>query len=124
MLLVPTPSVPNQTLQALLGNQSCTLNVYQFAYGLFMDVLVSNQLIIGGVICQNLNKIVRDFYLGFIGDFVWFDTQGTSDPVYTGIGSRYQLIYLEAADINQEVTAGIAAGTVPLGEQVTFLIAG
>ncbi len=124
MLIIPTQSVPNQSLQVVLGNQACTLNIYQFAYGMFMDVLVSNNLIIGGVICENLTKIVRDAYFGFVGDFVWFDTQGTSDPVYTGIGSRYQLVYLEAADIGQEIAAGIAAGTIPIGEQVTFLIAG
>jgi hypothetical protein len=124
MLIVPTQAVPNQSLQVQLGNQACTLNVYQYPYGLFMDVYVSGAIIIGGVICENLNRIVRDFYLGFVGDFVWFDTQGSNDPIYTGLGSRYQLIYLEAADINQEVASAIAAGTLPLGEQVTFLIAG
>jgi hypothetical protein len=30
---------------------------------------------------------------------VWFDTQGASDPVYTGAGSRFQLVYLEPADL-------------------------
>lgn len=85
--------------QATLGNQACQLNVYAKFFGLFMDVYVSNQLIIGGVICLNLTKIVRDAYLGFVGDFTFIDNQGASDPVYTGLGSRYSLIYLEAADL-------------------------
>jgi hypothetical protein len=99
MQIVPIQAIPNQTLQAQLANQPCTLNIYQTAYGLFMDVLVNNEPIIFGVIAENLNRIVRSVYLGFIGDFVFFDTQGQTDPVYTGLGSRYLLIYLAESDL-------------------------
>jgi len=69
-------------------------------YGLFIDVFVNNQLIIGGVICENLNRIVRDSYLGFIGDLIFYDTtKGGNDPDYTGLGSRYLLVYLEQSDL-------------------------
>lgn len=103
MLLIPIQPVPNQTLTVPLANQSCQLQIYQKFYGLFMDVYVNNQLIIGGVICENLNRIVRDAYLGFIGDFVFTDTQpdpslGPQDPQYTGLGGRFLLIYLEVSD--------------------------
>lgn len=99
MMIVPTKPLASQVLQVALAQQAVTLNVYQTAYGLFMDVYVGPTLIIGGVICENLNRIVRSLYLGFVGDFGWFDTQGTDDPVYTGLGTRWQLFYLEAADL-------------------------
>lgn len=99
MIIVPARAFPSQTFNIQLGGQSVTLNVYQRLSGLYMDVLVSGTLIIGGVICENLNRIVRSLYLGFIGDFGWFDTQGLTDPVYTGIGTRYFLAYLEASDL-------------------------
>ena len=99
MILVSVAAVPNQSLQVQLGGQSCTLNIAQTAYGLFMDVIVGTEQIIAGVICQNWNRIVRSLYLGFVGDFAWIDTQGDDDPIYTGIGSRYQLIYLEQSDL-------------------------
>jgi len=99
MQLLALQTVPSQTLQATLGNQNVRLNIYQKFFGLFMDVYVADQLIIGGVICLNLTKIVRDAYLGFVGDFTFIDNQGASDPVYTGLGSRYSLIYLEASDL-------------------------
>ena len=99
MLIVNAQDVPNQTLQVQLGAQAAGLNIYQLQYGLFMDVYVGTTLIIAGVICENLNRIVRDSYLGFSGDLAWYDTQGESDPVYTGIGSRYQLVYLSPADM-------------------------
>ena len=99
MLIVPLQPVASQTVNAPLGNQPTTLNVYQKDTGLFMDVYVNGSLIIGGVICNNADRIVRNAYLGFVGDFVWIDTQDASDPYYTGIGSRWFLAYLEAADV-------------------------
>lgn len=66
---------------------------------MFVDLYVSNAPIILGAIAQNLNRIVRSLYLGFIGDFWFADTQGTSDPDYTGLGSRFLLQYLEASDL-------------------------
>lgn len=99
MQIIPLVATPSQTLTVLLDGQYTQLNVYDKFYGLFMDVYVNNVLIIGGVICQNLNRIVRSAYLGFVGDFVFFDNQGMSDPVYTGLGSQYSLVYLEEADL-------------------------
>lgn len=99
MQQVAPQAVPNQQLQVQLGTQAVTLNIYQTAFALHMDVLVGAVAIVSGVICENLNRIIRDAYLGFSGDFVWFDTQGTTDPVYTGIGTRYQLVYLSPSDL-------------------------
>lgn len=98
MLIVPVQPVPSQIIQVLLGGQQCTLAVYQKRTGMYMNVSVG-ALIIGGVICENANRIVRSVYLGFIGDFVFLDTQGNNDPVYTGLGSRWVLVYLEASDL-------------------------
>jgi len=100
MQQIPLQSVPNQSLSIALAGQNCRINIYQRSTGLYSDLYVDNTLIIGGVICQNLNRIVRDAYLGFIGDLGFFDTQGINDPEYTGLGSRYLLIYLEASDLS------------------------
>lgn len=95
-LVVPLRPVPNQSLQAQLGDQACIITVYQTAFGLFMNLYVGNELIVCGQICENLNRIVRYAYLGFVGDLVFVDTQGSpqEDPVYTGLGSRFLLVYL------------------------------
>jgi hypothetical protein len=53
-----------------------------------------------------LNRIIRDRqrllvdagYRGFIGDFAMIDTQGRADPVYSGLGGRYQLVYFDAGE--------------------------
>ncbi len=100
MQVVPVRAVPKQIISVQLGNQNVELNIYQTLYGLFMDVSVNNALIIGGVVCQNLNRIVRNAYLGFTGDFAWVDTTRSElDPIYTGLGTTFILRYLESADI-------------------------
>lgn len=93
-LAVPIQAVPNQQVYVSLDGQATQINLYQTGFGLFCDVLVNNAQIIGGVVCQNLNRIVRDLYLGFAGDLMFLDNEGSIDPYYTGLGSRYTLVYL------------------------------
>lgn len=100
MRIIPTQAVPSQKITVQLSNQSCTILLNQKTDGMFMDLSVNDVLIIGGVICQNLNRIVRDAYLGFIGDLIFIDTQGRADPYYSGLGSRYSLAYLEVTDLS------------------------
>lgn len=99
-LLIPTQPVPNQTFDILLNNQATTINLRQMNdQGLFMDVLLNDVQIIGGVLCLNLNVIIRNSYLGYAGDFAWFDNQGTADPYYTGLGSRWLLYYYAPSEL-------------------------
>jgi hypothetical protein len=99
MLIVPVQAVPNQTLSVLLANQVCQITLRTRFYGLFMDVSVNDKPVVHGVICLNWNRIVRSAYLGFVGDLAFWDTQGSDDPAYTGLGSRYLLYYLEKSDL-------------------------
>jgi hypothetical protein len=99
MLIVPLQATPNQTFTIQLAGQSCQIDVYQTRFGLYMDLQLNNLPVVTGVICQNKNRIVRDLYFGFAGDFWFFDTQGDSDPHYTGLGGRYLLQYIEASEL-------------------------
>ncbi len=99
MLIVPLQAIPNQTVTTTLDGQVTQINVYQTYNGLFTDIYLENTLIIGGVICENQNRIIRSVYLGYSGDFAFIDTQGSNDPDYTGLGSRYFLTYLTAAEL-------------------------
>ena len=60
---------------------------YENANPVFVDLYVnSTTLIIGGVIALNNVPIVRNSYLGFLGDLAVIDTQGEEDPC--GVPSR------------------------------------
>lgn len=110
MLQIPLAPTPAQIVNVSLANQACTLKIYQKFWGLFCDVLVNNKVIIQGVICQNLNLIVRSLYLGFVGDLMFFDTQGTSDPFFEDLagtsGGRFFLLYLQTSDLPDDYGQG------------------
>jgi len=99
MQIIPLEAVPNQTVTVNLDGQVSQVNVYQTFFGLFLDLYVNDVLIVGGVICENLNRIVRSLYLGFSGDLAFIDGEGSSDPVYSDLGSRYSLAYLSADEL-------------------------
>ncbi len=110
MMTVPLLAVPSQKVKTVLDDQIVELAIYQVRYGMFMDVNVNGVLEIGGVVCQNRNRIIRSAYLnanvGFSGDFVFFDTTGGSDPTYDGLGTRFQLFYVTQAELE---SLGLAA---------------
>ena len=95
-------SAPSQTVAVTLGGQPCTINVYTKSVNVpvspaplgipvsppiyenknpvFLDLYVNDSLLLGGVICLNAVRIIRDAYFGFPGDLAFFDTQGSEDP--------------------------------------------
>lgn len=103
MLIVPLAAVPNQAVTVTLNGQVCQVDIYTTDLGLFLDLYVNDVLIIGGVICENLNRIVRSLYLGFSGDLAWIDGQGDTDPIWQGLGpttaARYCLAYVFPSEL-------------------------
>jgi hypothetical protein len=99
MLIIPLQATPAQTLSCQLESQDVGLTIRQKAYGLFVDIYVGGTLILGGAIAENLNRMVRSEYLGFIGDLIFIDNQGSEDPDYTGLGDRFVLAWLDADDV-------------------------
>jgi hypothetical protein len=99
MLNVPILATASQILSVSLAGQSCRIDIYQKTPGLFLDLYVNDILIVAGVLGRNSTLMVRDVYLGFIGDLTFFDTQGSDDPLYSGLGARWLLLYLDAAEI-------------------------
>ncbi|MDE1007000.1 MAG: hypothetical protein OSB38_15165 [Paraburkholderia fungorum] len=99
MKTIPLSAVPSQKPSTLLGGQNCQIKVYQKTTGVYLDLYVNDEPIVTGVIARDRVLIVRQSYLGFVGDLAFFDTQGVSDPTYDGLGTRYQLVYLEASDL-------------------------
>ena len=99
MQIIPINDTPSQTVVVSLGGQNCEIDLFVKSTGMFCNVRVDGATIIDGVICQNLNRIVRDAYLGFVGDLYFNDTQGAADPTSPGLNTRYQFCYLEAGEI-------------------------
>lgn len=98
-IIIPLQAVPNQTVNVLLNNQNCQINVYQKFFGLYLDLVANNVPVRAGVSCLDGERLIRYPYLPFIGDLMFFDQQGSNDPIYTGLGGRFQLAYIFPSEI-------------------------
>lgn len=95
-LIIPLAAAPAQDFAIALGQQSCRLSIYSRGTGLYLDLYLSDLPIVRGAACLDRNPTVRATYSGFAGELVFFDTQGSSDPTWDGLGSRYLLVWLGA----------------------------
>lgn len=91
--VIPITPVAAQSFTIQLNSQNCAISLYQKSTGLFFDLAIDGNPIVTTMICLNLVGLIRESYLGFNGQLAFVDTQGNSDPDYTGLGSRYQLVY-------------------------------
>lgn len=94
MQSIPLQAVPAQICSIVLGGQNCQLNIYQKPQGLFIDISSDDENIMTATICRDIGILVSRSYTGFLGNLFFIDTQGSSDPFYSGLNSRFQLIYL------------------------------
>lgn len=91
--IVPLVAQPSQTLTTQLGGQACAISVYQKSTGLFLDLAVNGVPVVTAKLCLNGVGLVGYAYLGFSGQLGFVDTEGSNDPTYDGLGTRYILVY-------------------------------
>lgn len=98
MQSIPLQPVPSQSTKAVLGGQNCQIYVYQKPQGCFVDINADGVNIVVGIIARDAVPLVCREYAGFIGNLLFIDTQGSDDPSYEGLGSRWTLVYLTAEE--------------------------
>ena len=98
MLSIPLQAIPSQLCKVILAGQNCQILIYQKDQGVFVDINSNDVEIVTGVIALDIVPLVCREYLGFSGNLMFNDNQGTSDPNYSGFGTRYSLIYLTAEE--------------------------
>lgn len=98
MQTVPLQPIPSQASKVVLGGQNCQISIYQKPQGIFVDISADDVEIASGTIARDTVPLVSREYSGFIGNLLFIDTQGSSDPSYDGLGSRFFLVYLTAEE--------------------------
>jgi len=93
---IPRQAAPSQSVKVVLADQNCQLLIQQKPQGLFVDLSVDGTNIVTSVIARDAVPLVCREYAGFSGNLLFIDTQGSLDPEYTGLGTRYSLVYLTA----------------------------
>lgn len=98
MQAVPLQPVPSQSVKVVLGGQNCQILVYQKPQGVFVDVAVNGVDVAVATIARDAVPLVCREYAGFAGNLLFIDSQGSADPSYDGLGSRFDLVYLTAEE--------------------------
>ena len=112
MLIVPLAAVPSQTLSIALNGQAVDLAVYTLGFpgsqNMYVDLQSNGEPIVNTRMARAYSGssteappflLLDSLYWGFEGDFLFIDTQGDADPVYTGLGTRWQLVYFDPSDL-------------------------
>lgn len=99
MRTIPLEPKKSQAIAVDLSGQKCTIRLIQRTSFIYFDLTVNGNPIAQGIPCLYGNKIVRYPYLGFIGDLVFLDNTGSEDPLWSGLGSRFELYYIEESDL-------------------------
>jgi len=72
---------------------------------LYVDITLNGALIVSGKLIAILQPLLTTAaYQGFSGELVFVDTenlgiQNSTQPLYAGLGSQYQLVYLAPSDL-------------------------
>lgn len=105
MTEVPLIATPNQELAIELEEQDCTIQVRQLGNYTYLTLWVDSTLIVENAICMPGVAILQGYIQGFKGNFALVDS---SDPEkqqlsdYRELGSRFILLYLTEAEVNEQ----------------------
>lgn len=98
---IPLTAVASQRLSVVLANQNCQISVFQKATAMYMDLAIDGLSILRTKVCRNRTRmLLAAQYRGFVGDLVFVDALGDEQPTYTGLGSRWFLLYLNATELS------------------------
>lgn len=98
MVTIPLSATPSQIVRTIVADQNTTLIIYDKNGRLYADVSFNGQQLVAAALCHDIDPILCRDYLAFSGNFIFVDTLGNSDPTWDALGSRYQLLYLTAAE--------------------------
>jgi hypothetical protein len=98
MLLIPLKPVANQTTTTMLNGQVVRVAVREMNTGVYLTAWLDNVVIQSAILCVDRARMMDSNYDVFVGGFMFRDSQGTSNPESGGIGTRWNLYYLEAGE--------------------------
>jgi hypothetical protein len=100
--VIPISATPNQTLNVVLNNQNCQINLSARDGYVYLDLFVNNVNIIYGR-KLSLTPVLSYLYLQaeFVGNLMIINDDGNTDvnPDYTLFGITQSLLYYTQADV-------------------------
>lgn len=93
-MIIPMEPLPNQSFNINLNGQDCRFEFVTRLKNIFMNLSVNNEPILNGIICLNGVNLIPEKYIKFNGSLYFQDLEGSLDPYFWGLGSRWVLNYV------------------------------
>lgn len=91
--IIPIDQLPNQSFDIDLNDQRCRFEFITRGIFLYMNLTIDDEEKANGIICLNNVDLIQYPDIGLDGKLYFTDTQGNLDPMYYGLGDRWQLIF-------------------------------
>lgn len=101
-LKIPIQAIPNQSLNVLLNQQNCTINLKTYGTYMYFDLYLNNSAIILGRKITLTPMIIYDYLKQkFNGNFILLndDLNQYTIPFYTNFGISQSLFYYTEDEI-------------------------
>lgn len=98
--IIPLDAVPSQSVAVTLAGQAVVITIATLEdtdSRQYFSLSLNGTTICQSVLMVNASPIVRAAYTGLIGDFAVIDTQGDAAPTWQGWGTRWYLVFNDAA---------------------------
>lgn len=92
-IVIPIQPRANQVFSCILDGQSAQISLTTTDNGLFADIIYNGVPVANGRLCLDRTDINPNRYNGLPQFLGFADLTGQTDPVYTGFGTQYILIY-------------------------------
>lgn len=90
---IPLQVTANQELLIILERQNCSIRLIQRNKKMYLSLWIDENEVWSGFICHDRLPLAQSRTYDFYGNLVFVDLEGSSDPVYTGLGTRWKLFY-------------------------------
>lgn len=113
MLELPLEATPNQEFLVVLGDQDCTIALYQRGARLYLDLAVGGAIVRRGAICQAGERILQGATDAFAGQLYFIDERSQPNrqaaPQWRDLGTRWRLLWLAPDEVEALKTAEFEA---------------
>lgn len=96
---IPLQPITNQEFVIMLEQRDWNIRLIQRLNRMYLSLWIDNIEIWSGSICRDRLPFVQSKTQNVTGNLVFVDMEGTSDPTYEGLGSRYKLFYFTDDEI-------------------------
>ena len=93
-LEIPLISIVAQSLKVVLDEQSCEISIRERLGNLYMSMVVDGVSSWNNHVCYDRQNVKPYSYMPFLGGLYFVDKEGSTDPIASGLNSRYFLVYL------------------------------